>query len=117
MKKIFLMITIITMTLVLTACGTKKEKYKGLWNYTQSGLEYSVELLDDNKWVMKQGEATREGTYEVEQKDGCIVIKLEYNKTYGYMKYQDDKMCAITESSSDCDFYFQRAEGELLSNF
>lgn len=108
MKKIFLAIIVMTMMLVLTACG-KSKPYLGKWNYKIGSYDYSVELKEDNTYVMIQGSATRNGTYTVEEKDGYIKLALEYNKTYGYIKYQDDKMCALTKEDGDCDFYFEKA--------
>ena len=109
MKKILLTIMIVTVTLVLTACSSgKKEPYIGLWNYKMSNIDYSVELLENNNYVMKQGDAERKGTYTVREEDKTLYITLEYNKTYGYMKYENDKMCALTTANGDCDFYFER---------
>ena len=107
MKKLLLFLITITLTMVLTACGSKKE-YLGLWKYDMKGSEYSVELFNDNTWKMKQGTAEREGTYTVKAEENYLTIDLEYKNTHGYMKWQDNKMCAYTSSVDECDFYFER---------
>ena len=98
MKKLFITIMVITMTLILTACGTKKD-YLGLWKYKLSSLDYSVELKEDNKWVMKQGTASREGEYTISTDKGFTLITLDYNGSKGYMKWADGKMCAYVLST------------------
>lgn len=109
MKKLFVTLFIITMMFVLTACGTtKKDAYKGVWKYERSGLAYTVELQDNDHYILRQGEQSREGSYTVKEENGVLYITLEYNKTYGYMKYENDKMCALTTANGTCDFYFER---------
>ena len=105
MKKIFLTIMIITMTVMLTACGTKKD-YLGLWKYKVSSLEYTVELKKDGTYVMKQGDASREGTYTVSTENGVTIIDLNYNNTHGYMKWENNTMCAW--ENEKCSFNFER---------
>lgn len=109
MKKIFLTLLVLTMTLVLTACGGKS--YEGLWNYKMNSQDYSVELKGDKTWVMKQGTAERTGPYTVEEKDGYTLITLDYKGSKGYMKWEDGKMCAYDDGK--CSFYFERGEGTL----
>ena len=104
MKKIFLTMILVTMTLVLTACGSKP--YEGLWKYKIGSLDYTVNLLGNGKWEMTQGEAKREGSYTVKEEEGHVIITLDYNGSYGYMKWEDGKMCAY--ESSKCSFYFER---------
>ena len=109
MKKFFITVFVITFMFILTACGTKKsDAYKGVWKYERGGNAYSVELLDNDQYILKQGDAKREGPYTVKEENGVLYITLEYNKTYGYMKYENDKMCALTTEKGSCDFYFER---------
>ncbi len=104
MKKIFLTIVVITMMFMLTACGSKQ--YEGLWKYKMNSLDYTVNLLGNGKWEMTQGEAKREGTYTVKEENGYTLITLDYKGSYGYMKWENGKMCAY--ESNKCSFYFER---------
>ena len=115
MKKFFLTIVVVSMMFILTACGSKKS-YLGLWKYKISSLEYSVELLNDGKWVMKQGDATREGTYTVKEENGYTLITLDYHGSYGYMKWENNVMCAW--ENEKCSFEFERVESSnsLIDN-
>ena len=116
MKKFFLTVMLVAMMLVLTACGSKND-YLGLWKYKISSTDYTVELLKDGTWKMQQGEATREGTYTVKEENGYTLITLDYKGSYGYMKWEDGKMCAW--ESEKCSFEFERAStstGGLINN-
>ena len=113
MKKLFLTIMVISMTLVLTACGSKKA-YLGLWKYKVGSLDYTVELQKDGKFVMKQGDASREGTYTVKEENGYTLIDLNYNNTHGYMKLENNVMCAW--ESEKCSFNFEKVEDNSLVN-
>ncbi len=107
MKK-FLLIVLVMMTFVLTACGNQKKEYLGLWKYTLSSLDYTVNLLEDGKWEMTQGTASRNGTYTVSEEGNAIIIALNYGNTYGYMKYENKVMCAYDYSTKKCEFEFER---------
>ncbi len=108
MKKLFITLMVITMTLVLTACstGSKAADYEGVWKYQMNGRDYTVELKSDGTFVMKMGEAKREGTYTTETTDNVTMISLNYNNSYGYMKWTEGKMCAY--ENGGCSFYFER---------
>ena len=104
MKKFFLTSIVVVMMFFLTACGSKP--YEGLWKYKIGSTDYTVNLLSNGKWEMTRGEAKRDGTYIIEEKDGYLLITLDYNGSYGYMKWEDNKMCAY--ENNKCSFYFER---------